>query len=173
MNTFNSDSTDGELIAVRDYESDERRMNLAKRESSTAFQSQKIVPPKLQNQKRLKSNPGNLISQTHILLVPSSNPKAVPTQAKPAKKLKDLSDEESSGYESDQQVLKKKKRVIKLKEKKKTEKLQNSVKFKPPKSKFLELEADEGSDSGDSDCERELPRAAKGNRKFNFSYESF
>ena len=172
MNTFNSDSTDGELIAVRDYESDERRMNLAKRESSTAFQSQKIVQPKPQNQKRLKSNPGNLISQTHFLLAPSSNPKAVPTQAKPAKKLKDLSDEESSGYESDQQVLKKK-RVIKLKEKKKTEKTQNSVKFKPPKSKFLELEADEGSDSGDSDFERELPRAAKGNQKFNFSHKSF
>lgn len=59
------------------------------------------------------------------------------------------------------------KRVIKLKNKKNSEKPQSSVKAMRPKSKFLELEADEGSASDDSDCEREISRPAKGNRIYN------
>ena len=77
------------------------------------------------------------------------------------KKLKEVSDEGSSGgYESDYKI-ESRKRVIKLKDKK--AKLTEISGAKPPKkSKFLELEADEGSFSEEDDEENEIPRAAKG-----------
>lgn len=55
------------------------------------------------------------------------------------------------------------KRVIKLKNKKKALQEKPTLKKKPPKSKFLELEADVGSASEDEDLEREIARPTKGN----------
>ena len=92
--------------------------------------------------------------------------------------MKDVSDEESAGYDSGhssssgEQKFENRKRVLKLKEKKKSIKKAGAsvagnsmVKVKPMKSKFLELEADEGSASDDSeDHEREITRKAKGNK---------
>jgi hypothetical protein len=58
------------------------------------------------------------------------------------------------------------KRAIKLKEKKKTaKKVVMKPKFKPIKSKFLEIEADEGSASNDENDDQEIFESAKGNNK--------
>ncbi len=93
-------------------------------------------------------------------------PKSEHPKPKPAKKLKENSDEESGGYESDELMIETRKRAIKLKEKKKTaKKVVMKPKFKPIKSKFLETEADEGSASNDENDEQEISKPAKGNNK--------
>lgn len=85
------------------------------------------------------------------------------------KKLKELSDEESGDYDSDYKI-ESRKRVIKLKSKK--EKLIEKT-AKPPKSKFLELEADEGSASDEEEGEFDFPRAARGNIYSLITFISF
>jgi len=51
-----SDSND-EVIACQDFESDDREMKLAKRESSTVMLSQKAKNLKLKNKKPVKPHP--------------------------------------------------------------------------------------------------------------------